>query len=535
MTKAQLDTVGSRVPPASDYPKPSAIRRRSGIAQISANLIGAVLCTVYFTFLDPPQTLPQVDEILIFSLALSLAFVAIGSLYSVWWQRDILTYFGFLHAGKNTPAGLRARVQKKILNAPFFGAALSMSIWVFAAIVMACFRFNMPEEILGGSSSLHNAFRVFVGTMSSGIAASAIVFLSFEAISRPLLPLVFPEGGLTATKGVLRVTLRWRLLVSFFLVGVGPMVLAGLIFYHKAASLAQGHGDNLASIVYVILFIVLTSVGLAFVLSRLVSSSVVGPVGQMQKATARVKEGDLSGEIPVTSNDELGALGESFNLMVEGLRERRLLKETFGKYVSREIRDEIMAGRIALDGESKEVTLLFSDLRDFTPLVEATPPKTVVKIINDYFQEMSQAVQNQSGLVLQFVGDEIESVFGAPLALENHASRAVAAALEMRARLEALNQRLEAQGHKPLRHGIGIHTGTVLAGNIGSSDRLSYALVGDTVNLASRIQELNKQFGSDILISQATKRALRQAPDLREMPPAEVKGKSQPVQVYAVL
>jgi len=529
-TQPNMDGAANR-----EYYKPGVIRRRTGLAQISANLIGAALCTIYFTFLDPSQAIPQADDVLLFSLLITLMFVMIGTLYSIWWQKDIMDYFGLLYADQTPPDQLRSRVQRKALNAPFFGAALSMAIWIVAAFLMACFRYYMPEELLGGSPGIYNAFRVWVGTTASGVAASAIVFLSFEAISRPLLPLIFPNGGLTSTKGVLRVNLRWRLLVSFFLVGVGPMILAGLIFYHKATGLAQGTGGDLSSIAYVILFIVLTSVGLSYVLSRLVSSSVVGPVGEMQKATARVKEGDLSGTVPVTSNDELGALGESFNLMMEGMRERRLLKETFGKYVSREIRDEIMAGRIALDGESKEVTLLFADLRDFTTMVEVTPPKTVVRIINDYFQEMAQAVQAQQGLVLQFIGDEIEAVFGAPLSLTNHAERAVAAALDMRGRLNGLNRRLMEQGQMPLRHGIGIHTGTVLAGNIGSSDRLSYALVGDAVNLASRIQDLNKQFKSDILISVATYKALRQAPDIKKMPAVTVKGKSRPVEVYAVL
>lgn len=533
--KTQTNMAGSSPPRSREYFRPAAIRRRSGVAQISANLIGAVLCTVYFTFLDPSQILPQVEQILLLSLVMTLAFVGMGMLYSLKWQADILGYFRLLHQGQSPPEQLRRRVQKKAINSPFYGAVLSMAIWVLAALIMTSYRFYLPELSADGSSALFGAFRVFVGVMASGVASSAIVFFSFEALYRPLLPLIFPEGGLTGVSGVFRLNLRRRLLFSYFLVGVGPMLIVGLIFYHKAASfLAQSPEGGLPDIVYVIVFVVLVSVSLAIVLSGLVSASVVGPVGEMQKATDRVKAGDLDTVIPVTSNDELGSLGDSFNLMLEGLRDRRLLKETFGKYVSQQVRDEILAGRIALDGESKEVTMLFADLRNFTSLVEATPPKTVVKIINDYFQEMASAVQAQQGLVLQFIGDEIEAVFGAPLPVANHAEHAVAAALDMRSRLEKLNLKLQKQGHKPLAHGIGIHTGTVLAGNIGSSDRLSYALVGDAVNLASRIQGLNKKFGTDILISLATQSALRQAPDLKKMPQVTVKGKTRPVEVFAV-
>lgn len=521
--------------PGSELQRTATLRRRIGLAQISANLMGAVTCSIYFTFLDPAEALPQVDQLLLVSGLLTLGFILIGTFWGVNWHTDIQKFFQTLREGRTPSDRLKARAQRKIINSPYFGAALSMAIWLLAAVFFAIFSFTSPHLRPGESSALYNAFRVFVGVVAAGVASSSIVFFSFEAIYRPLLPLVFPEGGLAGTSGVLRLNLRRRLLFSYFLVGVAPILIVGLIFFYKVSSLPQSQDSVLANIIYVIVFVVLASVGLALLLSRLVSNSVVKPVQEMQKATALVKEGDLNTAIPVTSNDELGALGESFNLMLEGLRERRLLKETFGKYVSQQVRDEILAGRIDLDGESKEVTLLFSDLRDFTTLVEATPPKTVVKIINEYFQEMAQSVKDQQGLVVQFIGDEIEAVFGAPLPLDNHADRAVSAALDMRQRLAGLNRKLRERGLDPLRHGIGIHTGTVLAGNIGSSDRLSYALVGDAVNLASRIQGLNKQFGSDILISAQTKEALKHLPALDKKPEVKVKGKSRPVEIYAVL
>ena len=190
--------------------------------------------------------------------------------------------------------------------------------------------------------------------------------------------------------------------------------------------------------------------------------------------------------------------------IIEKERLRTKIMDAFGKYVTPEVRDQILAGNIPLDGEAKEVTVLFADLRDFTTLAESTTPKEVVRIINGYFSEMADAIGQNHGLVLQFIGDEIEAVFGAPLALEDHPTHAVRAALSMQQRLFVVNEKLKQQGYRPLRHGIGIHTGTVVAANIGSEDRLSYAMVGDTVNLASRIQGLNKEFGTDLLISATT-------------------------------
>lgn len=212
-----------------------------------------------------------------------------------------------------------------------------------------------------------------------------------------------------------------------------------------------------------------------------------------------------------------------------------IVRNTFGRYVSREVRDEILSGRIPLDGELKEVTVLFADLRNFTPMVEATPPKEVVSIINRYFEEMADAIRRHKGLVLQYIGDEIEAVFGAPVPVPDHRRLAVRAAVSMRNNLKNVNQRLAQKGYKPLKHGIGIHTGEVLAGNIGARDRLTYSLVGDTVNLASRIQGLNKQFGTEIIISAETKAGMDENIPIQELPPTAVKGKAEKVHIFRVL
>jgi class 3 adenylate cyclase len=201
--------------------------------------------------------------------------------------------------------------------------------------------------------------------------------------------------------------------------------------------------------------------------------------------------------------------------------------------VSQEIRDEILAGRVSLEGQVREVTILFADLRDFTTWVEATDPREVVRDLNAYFTEMEAAIRGEGGLVLQYIGDEIEAVFGAPLDKPGHAGAAVRAALEMRRRLAAWNAARAAGGKPPLRHGIGVHTGNVIAGNIGSSERLSYALVGDPVNLASRIQGLTKEFAADVLVSSSTRERVGPEIPLRPLPAVKVKGRAAEVEVYA--
>jgi adenylate cyclase len=236
----------------------------------------------------------------------------------------------------------------------------------------------------------------------------------------------------------------------------------------------------------------------------------------------------------VVSDDEIGAVTEGFNGMVRGLQEREQLRETFGKYVSEEIRDEILAGRIALEGQLREATILFADIRDFTPWVEASDPREVVRDLNAYFTEMETAIRAHGGLVVQYIGDEIEAVFGAPVARPGHAAQAVQAALEMRRRLADWNAGRLRTGRQPLRNGIGIHTGTVLAGNIGSADRLSYALVGDPVNLASRLQGLTRELHADVLVSGTTRARLDGDVPLTPLPAVKVKGRTAEVEVYAL-
>jgi class 3 adenylate cyclase len=199
--------------------------------------------------------------------------------------------------------------------------------------------------------------------------------------------------------------------------------------------------------------------------------------------------------------------------------------------VTVEVADDVLAGRMAPEGQQLEMTILFADLRDFTPWVEATPVREVARDLGAYFTAMEQAIDGEGGCVLQFTGDQIEAAFGGDVARADHAHRAVQAALEMRRRLAALN----AKRVQPLRHGIGVHTGLVLAGDIGSPQRACYALVGDAVNLASRIQGLTKDVGADILVSAITRARLGHEVSVAALPPVRVKGRSNDVEVYRVL
>ena len=418
---------------------------------------------------------------------------------------------------------------------PYVLAGVSVVGWLLAGML-----WGVVWPFLAGTLAPHRVARAFFGnTVIAGGVTCAFIFFSVEHYWRRRLPGFFPDGDLS-TVPERPAVLGPRPTARHLLHGeprpperardAGVHAGAGPGGRRPAAAAEAVDGLRLT-----ILFILAAGIVAAVGLSIFAANSVAAPLKDVETAMAEVERGRLDGHAPVVSTDEIGAVAEGFNRMLQGLREREMVKETFGKYVTPEIRDEILAGRISGEGELKEVTVLFADIRDFTPWVEATAPREVVRDLNEYFTEMAEAIRAQHGLVLQFIGDEIEAVFGAPIASPDHAAMAVRAALDMRGRLRAWNARREAAGKPPLRHGIGIHTGTVLAGNIGGAERLSYALVGDPVNLASRIQGLTKDFKVDILISEATRKSIDSGVTVEELPAVRVKGRAEEVNVYKVV
>ncbi len=291
----------------------------------------------------------------------------------------------------------------------------------------------------------------------------------------------------------------------------------------------------ISSLIKELLFITADSLAICFILAYFLSKSIIIPLFRIKKTIKEVENNNLNARVKIVSNDELGDVAEGLNLMIKSMHDNQSIKESFGKYVSTEIRDEIVAGNTFLEGEMKRATLLFSDLRNFTTLVEQNHPRHVVTIMNQYFNEMTIAIKANRGLILQYVGDEIEAVFGAPVSFDDHPDMAVKAALEMRQRLEALNNEFKKQGFQPLSHGIGIHSGAVLAGNIGSEERMSYSLVGDTVNSASRIEGLTKEYGCDTIISQTTFNLLTESYDTKPLDRVKVKGKENEIIIHQLL
>ena len=280
----------------------------------------------------------------------------------------------------------------------------------------------------------------------------------------------------------------------------------------------------------------LTLVGLAVgtLLAYLLAGFLVRPLLALVRGVKAIGEGNLDQHLDLKSRDELGVLTRAFNDMAASLREKEFIKNTFERYVSKPLSQQILQARneLRLGGEEKEVTILFSDIRRFTSLAEELPPALVVELLNDYFSRMIHVVGENEGMVDKLMGDSVMALFGAPIALGDDAMRAVRCALQMQQAVAEFNRERVSRGLPAMEMGIGINTGPVIAGNIGSSTRMEYTVIGDSVNVAARLQGIARP--GEVLVSEATYAQIRARVRVTPMDAMTLKGKSQPVAVYRI-
>jgi len=291
------------------------------------------------------------------------------------------------------------------------------------------------------------------------------------------------------------------------------------------------------------LLITIAAAIVGLLLAALITSGLVRPIRRLLVGTQAIQKGDLETEIPVTSSDEIGLLTESFNSMVVELRVKERIKATFGKYVDPRIVEELIgpAGAKTLEADRRVVTVFFSDIAGFTSISERLTPAGLVKLINHYFTRMDEPIVRHGGIVDKYIGDSIMAFWGPPFVSEtDHARLACLAALEQFDQLEDFQRTVpELIGLRKdvpvVGIRIGIATGDVVVGNIGSDRSMGYTVMGDTVNLASRLESASKLYGTRMLISQETQRLAADAVETREVDSIRVMGKSEPIRVFELL
>jgi adenylate cyclase len=275
----------------------------------------------------------------------------------------------------------------------------------------------------------------------------------------------------------------------------------------------------------------LLSVGAAFYVGR----TIIRPIRSLEASMHRVETGDLEAVAETTADDEIGHLAAAFNRMTAGLRREAMVRDLFGQYVSPEVARMAIERQGQLEGEIVVSSVLFVDIRRFTALAEFLPPARLIGTLNRYFERMLAEVEAEGGIVNKFGGDSLLAVFGTPLnPMTDHAERAVRAALRMREALIKFNREQAASEMPQLRVGFGLATGELVAGNVGSTRKLEYTVIGDPVNLAARLQELTTSLGAEILVSDRTAELAKGTATYRSLGEVKVRGRAEHVEVFAV-
>lgn len=277
-------------------------------------------------------------------------------------------------------------------------------------------------------------------------------------------------------------------------------------------------------------------IGLGIGASLYVSNIFSRPIRLMVEGTKALGKGNFQHRLPSLSvgqgQDELTDLGAAFNEMAEGLRRKELLQDSFGRYVSPEIAEMIFQSSAGpwLEATRREVTVLFVDIRGYTQYAEHTPPAVVIEMLNQFFGLATEAIIRNGGFINKFLGDAIMALFGALAVQPDQAHRAALAALEIRSGVEKFNQARSAEGKDPIVIGIGINRGDVVAGSVGSAARMEYTVIGDAVNVASRLTSAAK--AGEILISRTALEPAAEQLEVKPLPPLQVKGKTEALEVF---
>jgi len=349
--------------------------------------------------------------------------------------------------------------------------------------------------------------------------ASMLHYFALEIGYRPLLIDINQQVSPRTEANVSAISLRWRLLLTL------PMINAITGMTVAALTAEGGGGESLGLDVGIALGVATT---IALELTLLVTRSVLRPIADLQKATERVLDGDFSVSVPVTTGDETGELAASFNAMVAGLAERERIREAFGTYLDREVAEYILSEDFDEEGIELEVSVLFTDVRDFTGFAAEAEAKEVVAALNRLFEVVVPVIARHGGHVDKFEGDGLLAVFGAPAPFRDHAQRATRAALEI---CHRVNEDSEAGD---LRVGVGVNTGRVVAGAVGGGGRLNFSVIGDSVNIAARTEAATRKLDRDVLITAATAEQLGSGLESKSVGSHRLKGVADPIELFAV-
>jgi adenylate cyclase len=491
---------------------------------VFAQLLGSTFNIWYnFTYVQPLLSPAQLAVFWSTVKIFNLCFYPTGVALWIWAVLSLRRPCEQLETNQPIAAEPLLRARQRVINLPWWGTFIAGIIWLLCIPTFLLTLSQAPGELNPRLfSDLPISFII------SALIATTNGFFIVELLSQRLLyPILFREARPDRIPGAFPLSLRWRGVFLAFCGGVCP--IASLLLLTLAPHTAEMRDSWFA--------IAVGGLGIAFSLSSawMVGQLVVEPIKEIQRVATAVANGNLDVRIELLRADEFGPLIHDFNHMIEELQEKQILQETFGRHVGEQAAIKILQRDPSLGGIEQELTVMFADLRNFTHRCTTEPPEKIVSMLNQFLKDMVEIVEQQhGGMVNKFLGDGFMALFGIGEHPIHHSIQAVAAAQDMLEKLREINADLESKGRPPLKMGIGIHTGVAVVGSIGSNRRLEYTAIGDTVNVAARVEALTKRMGEPVLLTAATRQALPISILTEQLPPQWVKGQPHPLSIYRI-
>ncbi len=494
------------------------------VSSLLPNLVGSVFNIWYnFSNIKPLLTENQMDRFLNAVTVYNLIVYPVLVTGVVFWAKSIGRTRDRLIAGDAVwPDELR-RAQRKVINLPWGLVIISCIGWFLCIPVFLVVMYGSPEPL-----NPHVRFHLPISFVIAGLmAVTQSLFVAEICSLRLLYPTFFPRGGASETEGGYTLGLVGKGLIWALSAVVCPVISLLLLLLAPRETLDADWFNWFAIAVAAV------SISFGLLSAVLIGRLVTEPVNCLRDAAHRVGEGDLAARVEISRADDFGPLIDEFNRMVSGLNEKEVIQATFGRHVGAQAAREILAQESQLGGTQKVITVMFVDLRNYTARSSDLPPAEVVKMLNLFLSDMVEIVESHQGMVNKFLGDGFMALFGAGQFPRGHADAAVRTGVLMLEQMDEINRKLGSAPGTELAIGIGIHSGPAIVGSIGSIQRLEYTAIGDTVNVASRIESATKAVGEPLLFTEATRASLEEELDYRELPPQIVKGKPMPIEIFA--
>ena len=447
----------------------------------------------------------------------------------VLWLRRIFSLRNLFHRlceGLAIDSESLTQARRRLIHLPWFAAAICGVAWFLCIPVFVGALFQVQHSL-----DPRLLWHLPISFCVSGFIAVTHSFFLVELASHwGLFPVFFRDARADRTPNIFTLSLRGRGIMWAVSASICPIAsLLLLIFAPRSPAINAG---------WFAVFVGGIGVAFGIFTALMMSWLVAKPIDQLRAAADAVSHGDLDmdlGPAGAGRADEFGRLLSEFDHMVRELRDKEKLRQTFGLHVGKRAAERILARDPGLSGVEEEITVMFVDIRSWTARASVSAPADVVEVMNDFFRVTVRVVEEEHrGMVNKYLGDGFMAIFGAGDSGSNHAHDAVAAGREIFSAVKKLNYELEAKRRATIQIGIGIHSGPAIVGSVGSPQRLEFTAIGNTVNIASRIEGLTKATGRPLLVTAAVRDRAGDSFSFEELPPQEVRGIDGRVSVFAV-